>query len=399
MTRKIEVLDSLCGTGKTTAIFKHMADNLDRPWLYISPMKSEVDQRVNEEAGEHGMQFYVPNEDIEETKTEQILEFLRLGYDIACTHNLMHRFTKEHLHEIKRYGYQIVCDETLDLISGYNIGKDDWDFLKGHDLVSIDDVTGKVSFKDQAMGDKAKYAEFKKLCDIGCLYSAKRSERMLVTQVSIDMIDLCSRFILLTYNYKGSVMESFLSMNGYNFEVMNIPLFKTNAEVIAKTKELLTFVDTPSSDKVRNSFKLSKSWWATATVAERKVVADAIRSLYRNNNANSDNIIYTLPADINKLKSFKIEGLSKTSWLACNTRATNNYDEKDLLIHCYDLHPNVSVKAYLQDAGFDCDDKNYAINMIVQWLYRGAIRNQKPMRLCVMSKRMQKLLFEWLNNI
>lgn len=129
MTRKIEVLDALCGTGKTTAIFKHIAENVNRPWLYVSPMKSEIDVRVNQEAGKHGMQFSIPSSEDDETKTEQVLEMLEKGLDVACTHNLMHRFTRQHLKAIERYQYQIVCDETLDLIQGYPMGKDDWEFL------------------------------------------------------------------------------------------------------------------------------------------------------------------------------------------------------------------------------------------------------------------------------
>lgn len=399
MTRKIEVLDALCGAGKTTAIFKHMAENVGRPWLYISPMKSEVDTRVNQEAEKHGMQFYIPNEDVLDTKTSQILEFLQEGYDIACTHNLMHRFTKEHLKAIEKHNYQIVCDETLDLISGYNIGKDDWDFLVKQNLVKVDDVTGKVSFLDDQMGEKAKYSDFKKLCDIGCLYSAKRSDRMLVTQVSIDMLGLCSRFILLTYNYKGSVMHSFLTMNGYEFEELNLPLYKTNAEVIAKTKELIEFVDTPTSRKVSSAYKLHKSWWSTATVAKRNEVGKAIFSVCRNEGKTSDDVFFTIPADIQQLKSFKIRDISKSSWVACNTRATNDYSSRTLAVHAYNLFPNTSVKAYLQDSGYDCDDKNYALNMLIQWVFRGCIRNQEPMKLCIMQDRMLKLFKEWLDSV
>ena len=43
MSKKIEVLDALMGTGKTTAIINWMVANPHNKYLYVSPMLAEVE--------------------------------------------------------------------------------------------------------------------------------------------------------------------------------------------------------------------------------------------------------------------------------------------------------------------------------------------------------------------
>ena len=40
MTKQIEIVDALPGSGKTYSIFDYMADDQSKPWLYLSPLES-----------------------------------------------------------------------------------------------------------------------------------------------------------------------------------------------------------------------------------------------------------------------------------------------------------------------------------------------------------------------
>ena len=79
MPTNLELLDSLPGTGKTTAIFKYMSEHRQQPWLYLSPAASEAYDRAVEAAANFEMEIYIPTEESDITKTEQILEFLEEG--------------------------------------------------------------------------------------------------------------------------------------------------------------------------------------------------------------------------------------------------------------------------------------------------------------------------------
>lgn len=400
--KTIELIDSLPGSGKSTAIFKYMAEDRSKPWLYLSPMKEEIDERVDEESEKHNMQFYIPKEGTDATKTEQVLEFLEEGYDVACTHNLMLRFTKAHIKAIKKAGYNVVCDETLDLLSGYNMVKDDHQFLLDHNLITIDSESGRVSFSDVEMGSKAKYADIKLLCDIGCLFAAKRSNRMLVTQLSTDLLKESNRFILITYNYKDSIMDAFLKIHGFDWKNLEgIQLFKSSENIKKNLQNIIEIVETPSVKSIQDKFTLSKSWWESASVTNRDKVVCTIEAVKAYTKVKSTEMFFTLPkpyTERTRKDGYQISyrKLSKDSWLACNTRATNAHAKRTVAVQAYNLYPNVAVKAYLQDMGVFCNDDTYSLNMLVQWLFRGCIRKEEPMKVALLSKRMSTLFKHWL---
>lgn len=403
--KTIELIDSLPGSGKSTAIFKYMAEDRSRPWLYLSPMKEEIDERVDNESEKHNMQFYIPKEGTDATKTEQVLDFLEEGYDVACTHNLMLRFTKAHIKAIKKEGYNVVCDETLDLLSGYNMVKDDHQFLLDHKLITVDSESGRVSFSDVEMGSKAKYADVKLLCDIGCLFAAKRSNRMLVTQLSTDLLKEANRFILITYNYKDSIMDAFLRLHGFDWKPLdNIKLYRSSEEIKKNLQNIIQLLETPSVKAVQKNFNLTKSWWTTASTIHKDKVINTIASVKSKEKVKSSDLFFTLPKFITEkatAKSYQMSGksVSRDSWLACNTRATNNYAHKSIAVHAYNLYPNVAVKSYLQDMGVVCNDDTYALNMLIQWLFRGCIRNEEFMKVALLSNRMSVLFKDWFMSV
>ena len=77
-------------------------------------------------------------------------------------------------------------------------------------------------------------------------------------------------------------------------------------------------------------------------------------------------------------------------------RATNLYKHKKVMIHCYDRYPHISVTSYLQDFGVSVDNQVFALSELLQWAWRGCIREDEPMTLAIGSKRMYNLFKEWL---
>lgn len=403
MTKEIEILDALPGCGKTTSIFRYMSENQSNPWIYLSPLKDEINERVQEEADKNSMEFFRATEDNDFTMTEQVLEALQGGVNVACTHALMMRFQKEHIDAIRENKYNIVCDEELNLISGYALSKEDIDFLIKHNLITVSDKDGKVSFTDSEMSLDARYGEVKQLCDMECLFSAKRSNKMLVTQLSSRLITASERFILLTYNYNGSIMQTFMQMHGFVFkEISDVKLFKTEKDIKQKLISLIELVETPSIKKIQQKYALSKSWWINASKEERKVVTKAMKSVVVGGKFKNDDVFFTLPKNcVIKATNSKIEVISssnlpKSNFVACNTRATNKLAHKKLGIHAYNLFPNTAVKSYMQDMGYTCNDDVYALNMLLQWIFRGCIRKDEKMKVAILAKKMSILFKNWL---
>lgn len=415
MTKLVEVLDSLPGSGKTHAIIKYMSEHQDKRWLYISPMLEETQERVPRAAQDLGMDFFIPYDDEMHTKSDTCLEALKKGYNVCCTHNLMYLFSKKHLTTLKEQGYHVVSDEELNLINGYPMKKEDIDFLLKNKIIKVNEEDGRVVFLDEDMALGARYGDVKAKSDLGMLYAAKRNERFLVVQLSPEIIEAAERFILLTYNYKDSLMQVFLKMHSFDYKEFNeVVLWKTEEQIKKTLRDRIEFIETPSVRKIQKDFALSKSWWQSATKEERNTVAKCVRSVMNYTNTNRDDMFYTVPKDFSTtVKGFNTKFIGNDprvdpdgvpveytrTFIACNARSTNKYKDKTLAVHAYNLFPNQAVKAFIQGHGFVCNDDVYALNMLLQWLFRGCIRkNEGTLKVAILSRRMSSIFKEWLVN-
>lgn len=413
MTKQIKVLDALPGCGKTTAIYKHMDSHQEFPWLYLSPMKDEVEIRLHNDIEHLGLtiDFFIAEDKStnreRKTMTHQVLEALKRKENIACTHALMMRFTDEHIKEIKDNGYRVVCDEELNLISAYNdLTKGDIEFLLENKHITIDEADGRISLLSD-IGDDTRYADVAMYARMGCLYAAKKRNNFLVLQMSPKIIEAASEFILLTYLYQGSIMDTFMTMHGYSSTRFELELLYSEKERIKQLRDLLTIVETPAVKKAQK-YALSASWWRTASKEDISALEKNFVSIVRASNLSSDLVMHTLP----KLNHNGSDGVDKTSklfkpakfdtsnsFVYSTARATNQYAHKQLAIHMLNIYPNQPVLAYMQDMTYVCDSDNYALSTLLQWLFRGCIRKNEPMKIALFSKRMSLLLKMWLSRV
>lgn len=402
MTTQIEVLDALPGSGKTEAIFRYIAEHKELPWLYITPMLSELKTRLPKLMELLDLDIVIPESIEGKTKSSQVLEFLKEGKTIACTHELTMHFSTEHIIEIRRQGYTVVCDEELNLIEAFGLDKSDFEFLHNHNLLSKDISNyGKMTFLDTAMSYEAKYGQIKKLCDRGCLYGAIDNNNMLVTYLSPDLILAAKRFILLTYNFGGSIMCAFLSLHKITHSYLDIPLWRSNLKNKQELVDLIEFVEPPSVRKfleAQTQYSLSSSWWKRTT-HDKKINPDAVKKLLstlpRNNKISINDVFYTIPMGC--LPKVKGSRISEENLLSFNIRATNDFEHKKYAIHAFNVFTNVTVNSYLKGYGFVVDEDAYALNTAIQWLFRGCIRKRQKMKVTFLSARMNAIFKDWLS--
>jgi hypothetical protein len=55
------------------------------------------------------------------------------------------------------------------------------------------------------------------------------------------------------------------------------------------------------------------------------------------------------------------------------------------------------VKTFIESRGVAVNQDQYALSALVQWIFRSAIRDGKPITLYIPSERMRGLLMDWLN--
>ena len=87
----------------------------------------------------------------------------------------------------------------------------------------------------------------------------------------------------------------------------------------------------------------------------------------------------------------------KGNWIAWNTKATNKYSDKTVLVYLLNVFPIPVIKDYLENDKFKYNEDDYALSALLQWIWRSAIRNGKKVKIYIPSPRMRQLLTDWLN--
>ena len=408
----IEVVDAIMGSGKSTGIIKWMKDNPDNRYLYVSPMLSEVEDRIPTECAELG--FISPSLEDHDTKSAHLLKLLKGGNNVSFTHSLFQDLSTEHLYWIRVHDYVLIIDEEIDFIEPYVGDYTKFDVIaleqKGHITVDEDNL-GRIYWQWDEMEGRTAYAKMKRLCDLGMLFCTKRKREMMVLHLPIELITSASRVIVLTYLFKGSVMEAFMKLKGIEIIQFNgIELLKDTKTVKEQARSLIEICDNRSTKKIKSnkSITLSSTWYSEGgSIEDIETIRQTLYHLYRK--YGKTNLMFTCRKDnANKVKKGTRSTPNKRSiahtdmnvddtFLYCSAKATNNYAHKNVLVHVYNRYCNIPVKSYLQDYGSPVDDDSIALSEMVQWIWRSAIREDKPIKIYYLNSRMENLINNWLD--
>lgn len=396
------------GSHKTSKIIEWMEENYNERYIYLSPLLSEVGEGGRLSQSLSKITFEYPSSGGGKTKCESLLELLEAGANISCTHSLYMSLTDRHLALIEDLGYILVIDEEVDVIDGFDrYSKDDYDWLYREKNISVSGDDGMVSWVgDTDLGVGNKYYMFKQYCDSQCLYVTKRSSDMMVTQLPIRLMTVAKRVIVLTYMFEGNILSCFLKLKG----VVTKPFVGIETISVSKghIRSLINLV--PPNKSI--SWSMTSSWYSRATKIQLDAIAKHIRNIAIKSGAEFDDLMYTLPKSRHVVVGEKSVNLVKPKgyyrkrvdsgysycWLAAQTRATNDYAHKSVLVHCYDRHPLVSVDSYLRDYGFPIDKVVFSLSELLQWIWRSRIRSGSKITVSIASKRMYDLFVDWLKS-
>ena len=430
MAKVVEILDSIMSSGKTTAIIDWMDKNPQEKYIYVSPNLSEVVDRIPNSSK---LDFISPSVDeFNSTKLEHLNSLLLEGKHICCTHKLYLSMNNFSMDLIASRGYTVILDEEIDVMQsykGYSFKDVQWLMKEGY--IKQNESDGSVDWiKDDELLNSSDHRYFycKNLCDKKALYltrfdinSVKAKSVMMVTQIPVRLLECAKRVIVLSYLFKGSILDCFLKLKG--FEIKDFTDVTVEYKRPSYFKDLITVV--PPEDL--KNFNLTSYWWehkSTEKDGISKVQNYILRNARKYSNGDNRLVCWTIPKDRAKgvstaSKTTKLvnpvgyafskekvedetnEDKTKTvktpCWLAQNTRATNNFAHKTVMIHCYNRYPLQDIASYLEDYNCKLDDDVFALSELLQWAYRGCVRKNKKMTLCIGSKRMYDLFQNWIN--
>jgi hypothetical protein len=152
-------------------------------------------------------------------------------------------------------------------------------------------------------------------------------------------------------------------------------------------------------------YQLSSTWFRyTASPKDLKQLNNNLRNYFRQVEPTENEYIFwtTISDFAPKLKNAKCKwnknnDRSSDNFVALNARATNSYGNCTSMAYVYNRFVNPLEKNFFREYVIEVDEDKLAVSDLIQFLFRGCIRNDEPMNCYIPAERMRTLLKRWAN--
>lgn len=389
------VIDSIMGSGKTTWAINYINQHPDENFLYVTPYNAEtlrIQNSVNRE-------IKIPQRK-SDYKIDDVLRLLENEDDIATTHVLFSLFSEDHKEAIRRGNYTLFLDETMEAVEPYETaGADDIRYLLEKSSIKIED-DGTIKWIDQDYDTR--YNSIKLLAQNHSLFQVNK--KILIYQYPPDIFKIFKKVYVLTYMFDSSTMRYYFDLANIKYNLKSIKQVNGEYRLVdyyeasrEHLKEKIHIYNNPDLNEIfpQKITSLSSTWYKNPDNRTKlDTLQKAIYNFFRNKcNAKSGEIMWTT---FKKSKG-KLRGKGySNSFVPLNCRATNDYAKSKFLAYTANVYPHVGVTQFFLQRGLKINDENYALSELIQWIFRSSVRNGEKIHIYLPSKRMRKLLENWL---
>lgn len=400
---KINVVDSICGSGKTTAAINMINSSDDNTrYIYVTPFLTEVD-RIKEQC--KSKDFCSPEAKI---KLNNLKELLKNGRNIVTTHALFQSFDKEIIDLCKDNEYVLIMDEVTDVIDTYIMHEDDVAALYNTYIDILED--GRLSWKEQYKDYSGRlFKTVKYLVDTGNVYYY--SDTTLIWTFPVEIFTAFKESYILTYMFNGQLQKYYYDL--YDLKYQHLYVTKdykfTNNPIRQNHKynysELINILDDKKLNAIgKDKFALSHTWYTQNKNA-------AVMKQFKNHVLNFFVGKATLWTGQNYIKSSGLDNLWTTfkeyknllkgkgytkGFAPVTARATNDWRNRTVIAYLVNRYINPNIKNFFITHDIKVDEDAFALSEMIQFIWRSGIRDGKHITVYIPSKRMRNLLKQWI---
>ena len=400
------VCDSIMGTGKSSAAITYMNEHADEKFIYITPY---LDEAARIKKGCASLHFVEPSDKIEKYQYKKSLHTAALideGRNITTTHQAFRGYSNETLQRVKEQGYTLIVDENVEILEQCTIHPDDVKLAADAGLIKIENgayhVTDKV-YNGNMLHGLLTTMRCRELIQIKDGHNNKFFYWTLPPELITSFRDV----FVLTYLFEGQSLH-------HLFEIYHIPytfigihkdddgtfrfgdLPGYTPEYVHHLGEMIHILDNSKLNTVGDDYyAMSKSWFERG--------GDDVDQL-KNNVSNCFRHVWgDIPADRRLWGTYKgafnkIKGKGYTKdFLTFNAKATNAYKDRDALVYIANVFMNANEHEFYRMHGIEANQDIYALSIMVQWIWRSAIRDGNEVQIYIPSRRMRTLLKNWID--
>lgn len=453
--QKIIIIDAIMGAGKTSFIIDSIITNLfDDSKRFICVLPTLDECKRYKEATNDCITFFEP--DVKKGKGSKLNDFkdlLKQNKNIATTHALIKLIDDEVMEYINRNDYTLIIDEELNVVEQYkDISQKDLATLYKSEYLKVNE-NGFLWWNDTDSEDAFRYDDVKRLCNLNCLMQYYDKKDILIWNFPTTFFNLFKKCYICTYNWNGSMQKSYFDLHNIKYShqtLLDGSLTEYNRDyeyqIKTKLKNLINIYE-GNLNKIgepitirRPSRPLSSTWFKKSNKeyeadkkekdniekyakesknknyksqdnyikAKRKCDNNNFGTLSNNTynffrnivNAKSNNIMWTCFNDYaDAIRKTPFGNKKKGSnFVPCNCKGTNDFKDRYNLAYLIDFNISPVLLNFFKSNNVSLNEDLYSLNAMLQWIWRSAIREMKPINIYIPSQRMRTLLIKWLNN-
>lgn len=396
------------GTGKSQSAIAYMNEHSDEKFIYITPYLDEAN-RIRK--GCPNLRFVEPSNKLKQydfRKSTHTAALIKEGRNITTTHQAFKGYTPSTLENIREQGYTLIIDENVDVLEVFDFHPNDLQLAVEAGYIAENNGMYSIAredYKGKALAELFTLMKSRELIRI----EDKGAKTLFYWALPPELLTSFKDVFILTYLFKGQSLHHFMEIYNIPYEYIGIERTEGGTgfqfceypgytpEYVSHLGDMLNILDTGKVNDIGDDYyALSMNWF--------KKNEDGVEQLKRNVNNCFNNIWRDIPADQRLWGSYngefsKIKGKGYTkAFLTFNAKATNAYKDRNCLVYIANLFMNVNEKKFYQMHGIEVDEDIYALSIMVQWIWRSAIRDGEKVNLYIPSKRMRTLLINWIEN-
>lgn len=396
---KINVVDAGCGVGKTTALINLINnDTSNQKYIFITPFLSEV-ERIKKSCPDKN--FVSPDEN-NKTKLEHFSKLINEGRNIVTTHALFKKIDSDRVSIEALQNYVLIMDEVADMVEELPVSKSDLKLLSNK--VTIHPRTHMVEWNDNDY--QGKFDEYKRMIKLNNIFAYVDQNNNIVSMMWLfpyRVFQAFQQIYILTYMFDGQIQKKYFDYFGASYANWYVKDFNLTPTPqiydYRHTKSLINVCQDQKLNEVGdNRTALSISWFnRNRRTQEIITLQNNIRSFFRSHAKVSGNkMLWTTFKEYKY--NVKRNGFAK-GFAPINCRATNEYSNKTAIAYIGNRFFKPTIKNFFTFNNIPTEkqfEDKFALSELVQFVFRSAIRNDKPIDVYIPSKRMRDLFEEWL---
>lgn len=393
----VTVVDARMGRGKSSAAIRYMnRHKATKKFLYITPYLNEVN-RICEQCD------FDQSDSDTMSKSTELKMHMRQGKNIAATHSLFYLMDDEALELVRANHYSLIIDESIQVIERLNVTDKDFSLIISQ--LADEGENGILRWRDKDY--EGRFCDYKEIADTGSL---RILDSALLNVMNPEMLRSFDEVFMLTYLFDGQYQKAYLDYFGFEYHIIGVEKdedgyyfsdFPDEPPPI-DYRELINIVDVPSMNRPGDGkYALSKNWFTRRGYdhPDIRALRNNLKKFFQGSvgGGSATRLWTSFKDDQNKLIDRRT-GRFRNNFLQVSARATNEYRSRTDIAYMVNRFVDPNLLKFFAAKNIDINADHFALAEMLQWIWRSAIRDNKPINLYIPSSRMRGLLIDWIKS-